>query len=68
MKKYNVIANYVCTKYIGEIEANSEEEAIEIAYKERLVDGYIKVCLDCSKTLSSELLLLEDSVRVEIEE
>lgn len=44
MAKYSVYGRVVATKFIGEFEADSEEEAIKMAEDE----AYVSVCHQCS--------------------
>lgn len=44
MPKYSVYGKVVATKYIGEFEADSEDEAIKMAEDE----AYVSVCHQCS--------------------
>lgn len=44
MPKYSIYASVVASKHIGEYEANSKEEAIEMAWK----DAHVSLCHQCS--------------------
>lgn len=61
MKKYEITAAYTCYIHCGEIEAESQEEAIEKAYEQRLIDHSIDLCWECSQKVD-ELQLEENSV------
>lgn len=47
--KYHVYAKVVGTKYIGDYEADSEEQAEEMAGK----DAYVSLCHQCSSECES---------------
>jgi len=49
MAKYSVYGVINATKYIGEFEANSEEEAEEMAWDSET--GFISICYHCSKEI-----------------
>ncbi|MEJ6529603.1 hypothetical protein [Exiguobacterium sp. USCH10] len=44
MPKYMIHATVVASKYIGEYEAETEERAIEMAWK----DAHVSICHQCS--------------------
>lgn len=46
MKTYSIYAKVVGSKYIGEVEAESEEEAIKKAYKHP--NAHVSLCHQCS--------------------
>lgn len=48
--KYRVYGRVVATKYIGEFEANSKEEAEQMAWNADKSD--VSVCYHCSKEVS----------------
>ena len=49
MKTYRVYGLWTASKFIGEFEANSEEEAIAMA--EDSDESYASLCHQCSKNL-----------------
>lgn len=65
MPKYRVSAAVVGSKYIGEFEAGSEEEAIDKAMSSDA--AYVSVCHQCSRDISDPELenfcaeLIEDA-------
>lgn len=64
MAKYNVFANYTYCELIGEVEANSEEEAIDKVLDEGNYESMIKLCCECSRKVD-ELILDDESIRAE---
>lgn len=46
MAKYMVVGAVSASKYLGEVEADSPEEAKEKALKE--LDGFVSVCHQCA--------------------
>lgn len=44
MPKYMIHATVVASKHIGEYEAETEEQAIEMAWE----DAYVSICHQCS--------------------
>lgn len=59
MAKYRVYGNYIFSKVLGEYEADSEEEAIEMALEEAECDATL--CCHCSKEFVDSGILDEDS-------
>ena len=47
MKKYNIYAKVVGGKYIGEVEANSEKEAIDKGWAHE--NCFVSLCHRCSE-------------------
>ena len=58
MKKYSAIASAYGTVYLGEFEANSKEEAIEMALEE--TGDTICLCHQCSRKISDVTISDED--------
>ena len=61
MGKYEITAIYSCTVVVGEVDAESEEEAIEKAYQKNIVDNSIDLCWECARKVD-ELTLEEASL------
>lgn len=53
LKKYTIIGIVETGKWLGMIEANSEEEALEIAEKDKNIqnNSYISLCHQCANEL-----------------
>lgn len=49
MKTFRVYAQTTASKYLGEVEAEDEEEAIGKAWEELGKEAHISVCHACSK-------------------
>lgn len=49
MPKYRVYGLMMCSKYLGEIEADSQDEAVEIA--ENSDENHVSLCHQCSRDL-----------------
>lgn len=49
MKTFRVYAQTIASKYLGEIEAEDKEEAIEKAWEEYGKEAHISLCHACSK-------------------
>ena len=61
MKRYNIYARVVGSKYIGTVDANSPEEAEEKAWK--LDECHISLCNQCSSDCEDpeiESLVIEE--------
>ena len=64
MTKYRVYGNYVFSKILGEYEAESEDEAIEMALEEAEADAIL--CVQCSKEFVDSGALDEESCTVDV--
>lgn len=64
MAKYRVYGNYMFSKVLGEYEAESEEEAIEMALEEAEADAIL--CAQCSKEFVDSGSLDEESCTVDV--
>lgn len=68
MAQYRIFADYYFTKDCGVVEANSEEEAIEKAYDERMIENDHTLCWHCEQEMLDHPMLDEDRVTAELEE
>lgn len=66
MAKYRVYGNYIFSKILGEYEAASEEEAIEMALDNAEYDAIL--CCHCSREFVDSGVLNEDSCTVDLVE
>lgn len=63
MAKYLVFADYVATKIIGEVEADSKEEAV--AKLGNQADSYISLCTQCEEEFVEGLRIPEGGIYAE---
>ena len=64
MAKYRVYGNYIFSKVLGEYEADSEEEAIEMALDNAECDATL--CVHCAKDFVDSGSLDEDSCTIDL--
>ena len=64
MAKYRVYGNYIFSKVLGEYEADSKEEAIEMALDE--AECNVTLCVHCSQEFVDGGSLDEDSWTVDL--
>ncbi len=64
MAKYKIYGNYVFSKYLGEFEANTKEEAIEKALYD--AEDSIELCASCSNQFEDRGYLDEESCMAEV--
>ena len=64
MARYRVFGNYIFSKVLGEYEAESEEEAIEMALEEAEPDAVL--CSQCSREFVDSGTLDEESCTVDV--
>ena len=64
MARYRVFGNYIFSKVLGEYEAESEEEAIEMALEEAEPDAVL--CAQCSREFVDSGTLDEESCTVDV--
>ena len=50
--KYSVYALYTVSKYVGEVEAGSKEEAEEKAYEHLSEEMYASICHQCAQEIT----------------
>lgn len=48
MKKWNIYARVIGSKYLGAVEAKTKEEALDKADKEFREDMWVNLCYQCS--------------------
>lgn len=60
MKKYTVYADYVATVIVGEVEAESKEEAVAKLRDE--VEEHIPLCCECEEHFIDNPALADDGV------
>ena len=63
MKKYTVFADYVATKIVGEVVADSKEEAVE-KLKDK-VEMNISLCRDCEENFIDGLRIPDGGIYAE---
>lgn len=63
MPRYRVYAPLVATKYLGEYEASTEDEAIEMALNSDEADG-VGLCRQCSDRVGDSKMEIDDSKAV----
>lgn len=63
MAKYIVFADYVATKIIGEVDADSKEEAV--AKLRNQADDYISLCTQCEEEFIDGLRLPDGGMYAE---
>lgn len=61
--KYKVYGNYVFSKFLGEVEASSQEEAIEKALDDALENAWL--CVQCAAEFEDAGELVENSIVAE---
>jgi hypothetical protein len=61
--KYKVYGNYVFSKFLGEVEASSQEEAIEKALDDTPQNAWL--CAQCASEFEDAGELVEDSLIAE---
>lgn len=66
MSKYNIFANYSYTRFIGTVEAETEEEAIEKA--EYAVESDHVLCHQCMDEMCDYPTLVDDEIIAELVE
>lgn len=63
MKKYRIYAQVVGSKYLGEVEADSKEEAIEKAFD--LDTCSVSICHQCSREIDDAQIGEIDAEEIE---
>lgn len=63
MAKYRVYADYIATKIVGEVEANSKEEAIDMLREKAGYSGGL--CYQCQKEFLDDAMLDDESFDAE---
>lgn len=64
MKKYHVYGHVVGTKYLGEFEANSKEEALDLALSGD--SAFVSMCHQCANECEDPMI--EDATVEAVEE
>lgn len=64
MKKYVVYADYVATAIIGEVEAESKEEAVSKMMDN--VEGHIPLCCECEEHFVDSPALVDGGVYADL--
>ena len=61
--KYKVYGNYVFSKFLGEVEASSQEEAVEKALDDASQNAWL--CVQCAAEFEDAGELVENSIVAE---
>lgn len=64
MKKYRVTLLFTASKYFGEVEANSEDEAKEIALNSN--QNHASLCHQCSNQIELDDSTAQDAIAEEL--